>query len=155
MACEHLAARQHGAKFIAEAEQARGLEPDDCRAAVNPGLERLQRATRLRLGFLDQPGREERPAAAQGTAGRERLRRVDAIPGRLQHTNRGTYVVRLEPAIEGVDEDSDLAASPPACAGAICEIIPAPLWQRARWREADRRFQKRGTQIGKRRPAPP
>src|SRR2546422_1155585 len=41
-------ARKHGAEFVAEAEQARGLEPDDRRAAVDPGRERLQRATRLR-----------------------------------------------------------------------------------------------------------
>src|SRR5437773_1855406 len=74
MACEDFAARKHGAEFVAEAEQARGLEPDDRRAALDPGRERLQRATRLCLGFLDQPGREERPPAAQGPAERQGLR---------------------------------------------------------------------------------
>src|SRR5207302_10340538 len=96
MACEDFGPRQHGAKFVAEAEQARGLEPDDRRAALDPGLERLERATRLRLGLLDEPRLKEGPAAAQGTTERKGLRRVHAIPGRLQHSYRGTHVVRLE-----------------------------------------------------------
>src|SRR5207302_7955237 len=83
MARGRLAARQHGAKFVAEGEQARRLEPDHRRAALDPGLERLQRATRLRLGLLDEPCREEGAAAAQGTPGREGLRGAHAIPGRV------------------------------------------------------------------------
>src|SRR5438046_10392284 len=127
MACEDFAARKHGAELVAEAEQACGLEPDDRRAAVDPGFERLQRATRLCLGLLDQPGREERPPAAQGTAGRQGLRRVHAIPGRLQHSNRGAPLVPLEPAAERVDQECSLAASPPLWTVRIGALVPAAM----------------------------
>jgi len=59
-----LTSRQHGEKFVAKPEQARGFEPDDRHAMFDVGSKRLEHAPRFGFRFIHQPAREEGAAAA-------------------------------------------------------------------------------------------
>ena len=54
-------------KFVAQTEQARRFQPDDRNAALHVRQQRIERAPRLDLGFVDQPrGKKRAPATQAG-----------------------------------------------------------------------------------------
>ncbi len=58
-------AREHRLEFIAQGQQARGLQADDSDFPLHVGLERGEHALRFGLCFVHHPGRKERAPAAQ------------------------------------------------------------------------------------------
>ena len=79
-------------------------------AATSRG-ERIDHALRLDPRLVDQAGGEKGPAAAQRPAALG-VRAEDAIAGARQHPLGGAGVLGLEPTVECVDQQHDLAAVP-------------------------------------------
>ncbi len=101
---------QHGFEFVAQGEQTGRLQPDDRQAALDVRPQRRDGAPRLRPGLVDQPGGEERAAAAQGRAVLALVgsaRTVHAVAGGLQHRQRRARVLGLEVGVEGIGEQHD------------------------------------------------
>ena len=104
-------ARVHREELVLERVQARGLEPDDRDAALDPGRERLDHPPRLGLRAVDHAGRKVGAPAAQRPASPRRARgRPRSPPPRITRA-RGVEVAGLEPVVEGVGEEHRLAPS--------------------------------------------
>ncbi len=97
-------------ELIAHGQQAGRLQSHHGHAARDEGQQRIERAARLRLGLVHQPGREERAAAAQRPLSRHRAQ-VHGVAGGFQHALRGTRIGRLHMVVEGVDKQQYLLAA--------------------------------------------
>ncbi len=113
-------------KLVAQREQARRLQSDD--GLARERRQRFHHPARLLLRPFRHPGREKGPSAAQPA------RRVYAIAGGFQHLHRRARVVRLEVAVERVDEKDHVTAG----ISVIPEKIRAPPGQIALVRESER-----------------
>src|ERR1041385_5358302 len=90
-------------------------------------------------------------AAAKRPSRSERPRSADRAPRGLEHPDRGAYVLRLEPAAEGIDEQHHLATRRLRLRGSILEKVGTPLRQWSLGAEAEKRSAQRCGPVGERR----
>ncbi len=122
-------AGQQRAVFVAQRQQAGRLQPDHRQVAA----ENVERAACLAARPVHHAGGEKAAAAAERTAAV--FRHTHAIAGGGQHAQRGAQVLRLEPAIERVGEQDDVAARVrgDGCVGfAVAERVATPGGQGTR-----------------------
>ncbi|MDT4849014.1 hypothetical protein FQZ97_831230 [compost metagenome] len=105
-----LVAEAHHQRFVAQREQARGLEPDDGNAGLRQRQQRIDQCPGANLGLVHHAAGQEGPAAAVVPAAL--LHRVQRIARGVQHARRRKDVLAFEGAVEGVDEQhGDLLAA--------------------------------------------
>src|SRR5947208_1027715 len=93
---------QQRRNFIAEAVETAWLKTNHGNTAIDVGRKRAYRALGFPACLVDAPDRQKRaPAAERPVAHR---RDMHATSGGLEHVDRSLDVLRLEIAIEGVDE---------------------------------------------------
>ena len=134
-------AEMHDQPFVAQCQQARGLQSDDGHAPLRERRERVLELRRLAPGALDHADAQIAAPATIGTAAF--LERVHEIAGRMQHARRRGQVLRLERSVEGIDEkyhglaacgpclEHLIAARPRDLAARAPEGIRSPARQRA------------------------
>src|SRR3954469_17991472 len=110
--CQPLSAFQQHREFVSQRKEARRLETDNRYA----GCECIEHALGFALRLVDHAGGKESPPATEAVGD------LHPIAGCFQNRLRGACVLRLEVAVERIDEKNDVAVS---CA-AIAEVIPAP-----------------------------
>src|SRR5690606_27006449 len=132
---------QHDGVLVAESEEARRLQAEDRDLARRPRRERFERAPRLRSRLFHEPDGKEGAPAAKRAALQDGACDMDAILGRLEDADGRARVLRLEPAVERIDEEHDLA---PAALGpgALDKVVGAPARKLALRSEAEQALEE-------------